>query len=561
MFLEWAQTVLTAKGRRLDFDRFPYQREIYRVFADEEVKEAVLMKSVQIGASELLTRLMLFFADTRSLSILYVFPALKQMLDFSDGRVIPLIRNNDYLATRVGDVMNKGLIQIGASHCYLRGSESKNDLIAVDADLLLLDEYDYLSPGNVPEAERRIAASELGLVRRVGVPTEPDFGIARLYEESDQRRWRVRCDRCGKDQTLSFDENVRWHEEAGRILDARIVCCKCKEALDVRKGEWIARYPQRATPGFHVHRLMVRHADLTRLIESSKKRQPHLAKIFFNNDLGLPYAEQSHGLDRTSIAAAISAGTSFNGGVPMAMVQGYNGNNVVTAGIDVASARALTIRISEHLDPPGTRGRKRALFVGSADTFYEVAQILDRYNVHLACIDAAPEERSARGLAAHFPGRVYLTRYATQLDPIRIDRETRLVSVRRTGALDAMIEVMRSLRNLLPADLPSDYVEQMIAVRRTVTRDSFDRTVVSYESRGADDYFHAEVYDLLATEVVRDELDYQRRVQGEGELIFLDDYLDYPRSNLSIYDEEPEYSPGPPDEYRSGFDEDFDEMF
>lgn len=93
-FLDWARRLLTAKGKPLDFERFAFQQEIYEVFADDEVKDAVLMKGVQVGASELLVRLTLFYADTRCVNTLYVFPALKQMRDFADTRVEPLLEQN-----------------------------------------------------------------------------------------------------------------------------------------------------------------------------------------------------------------------------------------------------------------------------------------------------------------------------------------------------------------------------------------------------------------------------------------------------------------------------------
>lgn len=419
--------------------------------------------------------------------------------------------------------------RIGTSHCYFRGSESRNDLIAVDADLLVLDEYDSLDAAHIPEAERRISGSELGLIRRVGVPSAPEFGIAKLYDDSDQRRWHVTCNGCSRAQSPTFDANVRWEEDEGIVMNARIVCNDCEEPLDVRNGEWIAQYPNRARPGFHVHRLLVPGANLVPLVEASKKRGPHLTKSFFNNDLGLPYTENTGGLDRVAIAAAISAGASHNGGVPLTMVQFYDGDNYVTAGIDVASARALHVRISEHL----SQGLKRALFIGTADGFAEVAQILDRYSVNFACVDAAPEGRLSLYLASNYPGRVYLARYANQFEPFVVDIETQTISAARTIMLDETIEMMRSQRNLLPADLPDEYVEHMIAPRRRITTDQYDRKVARYESRRADDYFHAEVYDLLATMVAMVRLEMARMTERQYELVPIHEVVDFEPSNLA----------------------------
>lgn len=241
----------------------------------------------------------------------------------------------------------------------------------------------------------------------------------------------------------------------------------------------------------------------------------------------------------------------------MLMEPAYNGTNLVTAGIDPASVRALHVRVSEHLDPLTTRGhRKRGLFIGTVDSFEEVARLLDRYQVRFAVVDAAPEGRLASGLAELFPGRVYLARYTTQLDPLVLESERRTVSVQRVKAIDAMIEQMRSLQNLLPGDLPGDYVEHMISVRRRVQKDEYDRHTVTYERIGEDDYFHAEVYDFLATEAAMIRLYVDATLERDGELISYADQLEFRRSDVADLDSM-EYRPGPggADDFSTGYDD------
>lgn len=364
-FLAWARGIPTSRGLPLDFDRFPFQPELYRVFGDPAVREAVLMKGTQVGASELLVRLALFFPDVHGATAIYVFAAARQLRDFADMRVDRLLEHSPYLRGRKREPWNRGLKTIGRGELVLRGSQTKNDLLAVAADILLTDEYDSLVRANIPEAEQRVRGSLLGLIRRVGVPSDPEYGIGKLYRESDQRCWQVDCGACGERQSLSFDENVDWEEdESGLIVNPRLVCRRCREPLDVRRGRWIAAFPERSRAGFHVNRLIVHGADLTPLIEESKRREPYLVQSFHNNGLGLPYSRDDIGLDRTAIAAAVSAGTSYNNGRPLQMLPGYNGPGFVTAGIDVASNRALNVRISLHLDPLDTpRHRKLALLV------------------------------------------------------------------------------------------------------------------------------------------------------------------------------------------------------
>lgn len=554
-FLKWAQRIPTAKGNRLDFDRFPFQREVYEVMGDAAVLEADVMKSIQVGMSELLTRLTMYFPDLRGMTGLYVFPALKQMHDFSDTRVNPLREQSEYLQSRTKLTSewtwNKGLKRVGSGFVYYRGSESKNDLIAVDADIVAMDEYDLLHPPNIPEAEKRVAASPVGLIRRVGVPSDPEYGIAKRYAQSDMRKWLVKC-KCKEGwQELDFFKNLKWDEVGGVVENPRIVCRRCSKPLDVLKGKWVAEHPERNRPGFHVHRLMVPgERNLRTIIADSKETDPVLIESFWNNDLGLPYTSQTGGLDRKAIAAALSAAESFLGFVPR-MQDAYDGPNIVTMGVDVASTRALNIRISEHLDPTLARGhRKRALWIGKVESFNDLPGLMDRFNVQFAVIDHLPEGRLSRGFAQMFPGRVWVANYSQQqIEAMVVNTDDLRVSAKRTEVLDATVAVMRALRNLLPEDIPPEYVEHMVRPRRKVERDEHDRTVVVWEEKGPTDYFHAEVYDFMATEVAKVRLQFEDLTREETWQ--LDERLEFERSRVNEYGDNT-YRPGP------GGDDDFD---
>lgn len=556
-FIEWSKQIPTAKGNLLDFARFPFQPEMYEVFGDPEIEDADAQKSTQIGVSEMCTRLALYFADQLGATALYVFPALKQMWEFSSTRVDPLRESSPYLQSRTQVEprwpWSKGLKRIGtltrSGFIYYRGSESKRELIAVDADVLCLDEYDSLAPQNVPEAERRIGGSTLGLIRRVGVPSHPEFGIAKRYETSDKRVWMVKCKRCRASwQPLLFHKNMRWDDDDGVIENPRVVCWRCEEPLNVLDGKWVAEFPQRSRPGFHVHRLMVPgERNLRNVIEASKKRLPIEVKSFWNNDLGLPYADETGGLDRAVIAAAISmAETWFGHPMYQADTPGYRGQNFVTMGVDVASARALNVRISEHLDPLTQEGhRKRALHIGTADSFDEVVELMHRYQVTIAVIDHLPEMRLALGVAERFPGRVYIGRYNTagkQIEPIIVNTDERSVSALRVPAMDAVAAVMRGLRNGLPEDMPDDYVTHMLAPRRIIEKDEYGRKTVKWESKGPDDYYQAETWDLLATETLKIRLEYEAATAED--VVALDDMLEYRRTGVNDYGDQ-DYRPGP----------------
>jgi Phage terminase large subunit (GpA) len=541
-FLVYAERIPEPKRGPLDFARYPFQVEMYRAL--ERPREAVVQKSTQVGASALLIRWALYWAGEHGQTALYVFPHARHLDAFYDTRVKPLFKASAYLRSRSpsGSTQNKSLRQIGSGFVLFRGSESEDELQAIDADVLALDEYDDLKANNIPDAERRVSGSLHGLIRRIGVPTEPEWGIALRYAESDMRRWLVKCEHCNEHQPLDFWANV---DQSDPELP-RMVCRRCGKPINVANGEWVAEHPDRETVGFHVSRLMVPRTDLRQIVVASKKQQPVEREAFFRKDLGLPYTPAESGLDRDAIAAAISAAEAWNG-APLGMVQGYRGTNPVTMGVDVASVRNLHVRISEHIDGLTAEGhRKRALWIGEIGSFGEILDLLGRYQVACCVIDHLPEGRLAYGIAERFPGLVYVCHYSDrQPEPLVLRTEDRRVSVQRSPAHDAVVHVMRALRNLLPGDVPEEYGKHMRSPRKKVERDeTTGQQKVVWTRQGPDDFFQADLYDLIATEVLRIRLEVRKLVRPQ--ITRLDDHLQFERSRVADPDNM-EYDPGPGD--------------
>lgn len=259
-FRLWAERIPALKAGKLDFDLFPFQKEMYEVFGSG-VKDVVVRKGTQVGASELMVRWALWESDVNARTCMYVFPTSADVYDWADARINPLFEAEP-LIDRIGEPFNKGLKHVGPGFVFFRGSESKRKLDSVDADVLALDEYDTLNQRNIPDAERRLSGQlSAGLIRRVGVPSLPEYGISEQFDASDRRLWLVRCtnkgcrdfmgtdreqggievrgpDKRGGWQSIDFWKNLKWDERLnGRIIEnARRVCANCGEPLDVTQG-------------------------------------------------------------------------------------------------------------------------------------------------------------------------------------------------------------------------------------------------------------------------------------------------------------------------------------
>jgi hypothetical protein len=556
-FFDWSLRIKEPKAGRLDFDRFPFQRELYAETHDD--LEAVVVKATQIGISAYLVRWTLYWSDIEGWTVVYVFPKAAQMYDFSDTRVKELIDGNGYLRGRVprAAVQNKGLKHVGRGFIYYRGSESTDGLESIDADAIALDEYDSLVAANIPVVERRLTGSLHGLIRRVGVPSVPGFGLDALYRKTDMRRWWVPCGKCKLSQPIFYD---RQHSDSpGEAVNGyvdedklRVVCGNCGTPLVMEKGSWVAEFPDRGVRGYQASRLIVPavarndRGTLEKIVTAAHDTEPYNKQVHYNRDRGEAYAPSEGRLSLEALQAAQRD--------DLFTVPGYEGMNLVTMGIDVASARALNVRISEHL----SETTKRALWVGQVEKFDTLNELMARYTVHMAAIDHLPEGRLSRSFCERFAGRAYRVIYsATAEKVISVNEEERSCTVRRTEAIDAMMQAIREQRNLLPRDLPEGYVEHMQAPVRFLEKNDVGKIVVGYRNSGPDDYAHAEVYDLVARELwaYRIELD-----EYTGVLQPLEERYEFERSHLGDHDAFEEaghfgLGPGVSSDYSPGFDE------
>lgn len=564
-FESWALKVPEPKFGTLNFDLFPPQRELYSD-AVTEAREVVVMKSTQVGVSTWGLRTALHAADDRGDTALYVFPTQTHVSDFSAERVGPAIRASEYLLSKIPpDAVDQvKLKRVGNGWVHFRGSESRAGAQSVAADFIVYDEYDELSPANLEQIERRTSgAAQVGRVprtRRVGIPRFEGFGIHGRYERSDQRQWHVECANCGEDQVPDFWRNVRWRCEGdtddaparrangkGAAADdprldverAWRACYECEQPLDVATGAWVAKHPGRRVIGFHLTRLCIPLTDVEEIVRNSRKRAAYELEAFYNNDLGIPYEPEEGRLSLQAIRAAQRAYEMVEG----KPVDGY----ARTMGVDVASRRNLSIRISEHFAP----GKRRALWIGEVEDFEALDDLMERYQPNMVAIDHLPEYREAQKFRGRWPGRVYIVSYDTTDSPkgtnagkiFTANYEDRTATVRRTEALDTVLESVRAQRNELPEHLPAGYEDQMRAVVRKREKDEKGRERVFYESKGPDDYAHAEVYDTAAHQLYLFDVEIRALLAPESRPI--DELVEVQRQNLQ--DDDQPYRAGPED--------------
>jgi hypothetical protein len=563
----------------LDFTRFPFLLEPF--YSDEvaAANEVVYVKSTQVGASTGSWRWAAREADQYGRTVIYTFPTQDHVNDFGDQRIEPAIEGSEYLRSRIPAhfVHTKKLKRIGRGWLYLRGAKSQAGAQSVAAQSIVFDEYDELETRIVEQFERRLSgAKQQGKaprMRRLGVPRMPGGPMDRAWRASDRREWLVTCPACGVEQPIVWSKNVRWTMPGDVGLDAdgqRVVfraghdaqhldqelekvvgdvwraCRECEASLEgapILTGRWVAQNPGHPVIGFYIHRLIVADADLHAMVVNSRKRAASAVEAFHQNDLGEAFSPSEASLTEADVLRACSFGEE-----PQSMPDGVS---EYTAGIDVASVRNLNYRI----DRQNADGTRSAVAIGEAASFREMATILNRFGVMVAVIDHMPERRLARALASELAGRVHLAVYVepgfdpkSQPKALDFDPVENLVKVNRTEAIDAMMDSIRSARSKPLRTPPPGYVDQLTAPKRLVELDAKERPRRVYRTPSglADDYAHADVYALLATEMwrLRKRVEWQQQMANQP---VPDSALGVSRGTLDVRSDEElgdDYYPG-----------------
>lgn len=478
----WKISSGESAGNRYSFEKHHY---LTAIATDTHYKK-IVRKSAQCGISELEVAEMIFLEDTRRGNALYVFPAQPQMSDFVNGRVKPAIENNPYLRQKVGSVYNTGHIQFNRNNMYFRGAMRRSQMISVDASFLFLDELDEIvsSSGDqdpIDIFEKRLGAATEKYIRAFSTPTFPEYGIDSEYQNSDMRSYFIKCDGCGHRQSLSWDDNVIVSDG-----EPKVVCSVCHNDIDrLKKGEWVAANPGREAHGYHISKLYSPFSNINELYKNSLN--PLKEQEFYNSDLGLPYQPKGYTLSDEILDS-----------IRQNYLMSDTSNRSTTMGVDVG--RVLHVRISEKISD-----FKRKLIWAGETSWDGLESIMDRYSVRMCVIDNNPESTKAKEFQDKFRGRVVRAFYPNNMKDLFVQPNRETVNINRTEAMTRVAEGFLNGNNILPMNIRdvNGYYGMIKAPIKAQKFDSQGNLITFYPKTGkADHFYHAEVYDLIAAELL-----------------------------------------------------------
>jgi len=433
----------------------------------------------------------------------YMFPTGDKVSDFSDSRFRPLIDENPGLIGKhVLSTDKTTLKKIGGSYLYfkggrlgqtLKGETKKLHGVKGDpCDGVCFDEVDEIDQAIINPTLERMAHSEVKHEFYLGNPTIPDYGIDKIYQNSDQRIWMLKCDHCGKDSCLELEFPGCLQRQSDRSV--KRICVKCGKEINIDNGRWIAQYPDKSEEmvGRWISHLNSRFVDPKALLD--KWESPDLdKKTFYNMNMGLPYLEAENELTEEDVLSCCD----FNYIMPMSHP------GVCAAGIDVQGERkGFHIVIGCRVNNETVRIVK----VARIRDIVDVVDLLKKFNVKSAVYDMYPETRLVKQVAKNSGYEVFLCEYKdSQRKAPAFDSKEYLVSMNRTEACDATHDAFKpSAFGVNKIIIPrknseiEEYAKQMSKPAKTFKEDEYGGREYTYIKRGQDDYYHATNYFLLA---------------------------------------------------------------
>ena len=429
--------------------------------------------------------------------VLYLFPTTWDVGEFSKARFGPLIKANPRaIGKYVQNTDTTSLKKVGDAFLYLRGgtlsqhldidAREASKLRSISVDKCVFDELDLMDPDAIGKAKGRMGDSDVKEEVYISNPTLPDFGIARIFEKSDQRHWHRKCT-CGEYTCaeLEFPSCVKYRKDG----TGYIACKKCGKEVLPFPGEWVPAEREKSAfmHGYRWSQLSSWQNDPGEILqEYMDPPDGNLADVV-RLRLGLPYVAAEDRLTKADVLACCGdydQRASHPG--PCAM------------GIDCQKPKRYVIGIRSGKD------HYKILRVGSFQEWTEAHDLRKRFNVKSCIVDIRPYEDSAREFQKNAKTtKVFLCEYmeTTPLGSM-YNTNTGIVKVNRTEIHDITHRIAATPGQLtIPRRSPEILVfaEQMCNTAKVLETNKRTRTsIYRYRKLGKDDYRHALNYFYLA---------------------------------------------------------------
>jgi hypothetical protein len=488
---KWALTVNLTVGR-FSFSNHEFQKGILM----DRSQRKVFKKGSQLGISEtqILVTIYGLLHGLYPQGALYLFPSEKDVYDFSRARFNPLLVENPSIGKEVQQTESVTLKKVRKSMLYLRGARATSaiegmkkmatQLLSIPVDRVCFDERDSMSDDMVELALTRLGHSSVKEEVYLGTPSLPDYGVSKLYDESDQRVWEIKCAACSAGTVLELEFPACIIENGpGHWIRA---CKKCSREIFPKDGRWVTRFPQRSEDmaGYWISRLNSSFADLKGIAEKYLNPQTRNKQEFYNSTLAMGYVESENRLSMAGVYECCGQD---------AMLMRHEGPCAM--GVDVGRELHVVIGFK-----PSDK-QLRICHTTRVTSFNDLHDLAGRFNVKCCVLDLEPEMRKVREFAAAEHFMVFGADYQDSTVGTVWDEFKKVVRINRTEACDASHDLVTG--GLLSIPRKNEEIEtfarQVTNTAKVLQEDPINgsRTYV-YRKLGPDHYRHALNYFNLA---------------------------------------------------------------
>ena len=480
---EWAESLpVILDGKPFSFTQHEYLIEPY---ADPH-PDQTYMKAAQLGLTSLGMLKAVYGARYRGFrGILYLFPSRSDVIDFSKGRITPLVEDNpDSIGSWMRDTDAANIKQVWNAFLYFRGMRSRAGLKSVPIDFLILDETDEAPQNAIDMAMERMAHSEFKEVLKLSNPTLPDYGIDKAFQETDQRYWLLQCPKCGEHTCLEDTFPDCLIETNGNVIRA---CQKCKGELNPSIGQWVGKklgvIDKR---GYHFSQLFSHFVEPEDILHQF--RTTDNLTDFYNLKIGNAYVEAENRLTIQEVLSLCG-----------------------DEGILSEDPGPCTMGIDQGKDLHVTVGKTdKIIHLGIYKDWKELDRLMKVFNVSRCVVDALPETRNARAFANRHKGKVYLNYYNQfQKGKYAWNEKEFIVKCNRTESLDASHrEIMENLI-VLPkeCEIVKEFASHLHNVAKKLEEDEETGSKrYVYVKLGPDHFRHSYNYEAIARQFASESL-------------------------------------------------------
>ncbi|WP_370559890.1 terminase gpA endonuclease subunit [Edwardsiella tarda] len=301
---------------------FNFQRDPLDQIINPNIRKIVLMSSAQLLKTTVLADAAQYFMANDPSNLCWASSTGIMTKKFRTGKWQKSINSCPVLKNIVSDKNDKNAVNDQHTQEYGNGQfvyflslNAPSQLRGITCKRIFLDEISNVDAegdeGNpLKLAEQRAHTFSESLIMCSSTPLEPDDLICQQYQQSDQRKFFIKCPYCNHEHELVF-ENIKFEwvidEHSRRSLPdpdtAKLVCPACEKEITeaqriraVAGGRWIATNPKVTDiAGYHISRLYSPLTTIKRIVQDfAEAYQTYDLQSFYNNVLGLPYVDRDN---------------------------------------------------------------------------------------------------------------------------------------------------------------------------------------------------------------------------------------------------------------------------